>query len=123
MNNVGFRYGTMGLQNMTALADLDTQRRKAQYQIDREAQQAEGQAIGTLVGGLAGGVKGYYNKNKEQHDAQQATKQQAATADDTRRYVDHLIKGTPYEEPAPFTPEEFDFVRSVKQDLEALGWM
>ena len=67
MNNVGFRYGTMGLDNMSRLADTENRRNWAQYEQDVLENKAQGEAIGSLVGtglGLAKGVYQDYQQNK-----------------------------------------------------------
>jgi DNA-binding NarL/FixJ family response regulator len=124
MNVAGYGAGLrqIGMKNMDALAELDAARRQAQYVADRRNQLAQSELVGGLVGSVAGGVKGYYNKNKEQHEAAQATRQQATAAKNLERFIDSKTGGAPYQE-EKFTPEEFDFVRSVKQDLEDLEWM
>lgn len=67
MNNVGFNYGMMGLQNMDRLGELENKKIWAEYENRMKESEAKNEAIGSLVGNVAGlGMAGYseYKKSK-----------------------------------------------------------
>lgn len=67
MNNVGFSYGMMGLQNMDRLGELENKKIWAEYESRMKESEAKNEAIGSLVGNVAGlGMAGYseYKKSK-----------------------------------------------------------
>lgn len=69
MNNVGFNYGAMGLQNMDRLADLENKKIWAQYENKMKESEAQNEAIGSLVGNVAGlGMAGYSEYKKGEFD-------------------------------------------------------
>jgi hypothetical protein len=123
MGEYGGKLQRLGLQNMDELANLENQRRWAQYAADQENSQAQGKAVGALVGGLAGGVKGYYNKKREDHTAKQAERRAEYEQQNTRDYVNARMEGRTPDEPEPFRPETFDFMTAMKKDLSDIGWI
>jgi hypothetical protein len=123
MNNVGFGYGVRGLSNLASLGDIENKRRWAEYEQSQAEAKGQAEAVGTLVGGVMGGVKGYYNKKQDQHNTEQATKRKEYDEQNYRDYVDARNRGESAPIPEPFTPEEFDFVHSVRRDLKDIGWL
>ena len=123
MGEYGGKLQRLGLQNMDELANLENQRRWAQYAADQENSQAQGKAVGALIGGLAGGVKGYYNKKREDHTAKQAERRAEYEQQNTRDYANARMEGRTPDEPEPFRPETFDFMTAMKKDLSDIGWI
>lgn len=61
MNNVGFKYGTMGLGNLSRLAETERLRRAFEYEMSAKNAEAQGKAVGSLIGTGVGVLKGAYD--------------------------------------------------------------
>lgn len=77
MNNVGFKYGVMGLENLSRLANTERLRREFEYEMDAKNAEAQGKAIGSLIGtgvGLAKGAYDDYSQRETDADVQRGVK-------------------------------------------------
>jgi hypothetical protein len=113
MNNVGFRYGTMGLDNMSRLADTENRRNWAQYEQDVLENKAQGEAIGALVGtglGLAKGVYQDYQQGEKDKDAERGARarKEYGVLTDRSKPISQRIGET-------YGPEANDVVQSRSQ--------
>lgn len=99
MGEYGGKLQRIGLGNLEALADLENQRRWAQYETDALNSKAQGKAIGSLVGSVLGAGKGLYDDYQQgEKDADAARGEQArkeyGVLTDTSKPATQRIKET-----------------------------
>ena len=124
MSNLGFRYAMGGAENMSRLADLEQQRRYADWEQQVANSRAQSQAIGGLVGSVIGAGKGLYEDRKQQHDDAELEKVREWETQRERQRWENMRQGREMDEGVTARPKvsPYSALDDIHKAFKDWGW-